>query len=196
MFVFSFGGKYLWQPSTKSPPGGEKTITEVTGDKGAIHEKDTMLHAKDQQLNNPMLEGTLSTTTPLSSNKVSLGLGPLNIDELQVVKEDVGLKIPIIVKDYSIPEDTCGRYSGANISPSSVSFVKRKIMHIPCKNRKTTLSDVAHRKEDRREILIKRVLKFKVQSGESLLNCCHLHLQDTMLSFFLKITAILKDNMF
>lgn len=57
-----------------------------------------MLASEVQQLQNPMVvTNKLSTTTPLNSTLVSHGLGPEDIEDLDLVKEDIGLKEPIIV---------------------------------------------------------------------------------------------------
>lgn len=67
---------------------------------------------------NPMLDCNLSTVIPLNSNKICQGLGPERIEDLALIKEDVGLKEPIVVKDYPSPSTEQIRYEGAKILPT------------------------------------------------------------------------------
>lgn len=71
---------------------------------------DPLLLKECHLMSNPMLDGKLSTTIPLNSNMVSPGLCPMNVEDLHITKEDVGLKNPIIVKDYPSPKDKQIRY--------------------------------------------------------------------------------------
>lgn len=71
----------------------------------------------------------LSTTTPLGSTTCS-GLGPARVEDLDIVKADIGLKEPIIIIDYPRQERNKTRYGGSNIPPSEVEQLKAKIRGI------------------------------------------------------------------
>lgn len=65
----------------------------------------------------------------LSTGKVSVGLGPKNMNALGLVAEDIGLASKLIVQDY--PSHTNGqiRYEGANITSSEIEKVKKVCAH-------------------------------------------------------------------
>lgn len=68
----------------------------------------------------------LSTTIPLNSEKVSPGLRASNIEDLDLVKEDIWLKEPIIVRDYPSPTNEQIRYEGAKPPPLKICYYRRE----------------------------------------------------------------------
>lgn len=66
-------------------------------------------------------------------------LEPSNIEDLDLVKEDIGLKDPIVVSDYPSPRNEATKYGGAKISLNEASRIKESIRGIRWK----TKDDVA-----------------------------------------------------
>lgn len=60
----------------------------------------------------------------LEIGKSQLGLGPENLELLGLHKEDVGMREPIIITDYSSPPDLNNRYGGANLTTEEVQRVR------------------------------------------------------------------------
>lgn len=83
--------------------------------------------AKEALANPKVNDQPLSTTIPMYSTTPCPGLGPDNIDKLGLIKEDVGLKEPIITRDYPSPKDDKVRYGGAPISAEQATRVREKI---------------------------------------------------------------------
>lgn len=75
-------------------------IAAENRDRESTERSDPMLETEVANMNNPMVNSNeLSTTIPLGSTNICLGFGPMNIEEPDLVKEDIGLKEPIIVRD-------------------------------------------------------------------------------------------------
>lgn len=86
---------------------------------------------------NPKInERPLSTTIPLYDSRPCPGLRPANIDDLDLVKEDIGLKQPIITRDYPSPTEDNIRYEGAPITTGDAANIKVRIENKVWKNNK------------------------------------------------------------
>lgn len=67
------------------------------------------------------------TRIDLEQGLVRAGLGPEHVDQLDLFKEDIGLKQPIIIKDYLSPKKAQVRYGCAQMSQEDVNKVRNFI---------------------------------------------------------------------
>lgn len=84
---------------------------------------DPMIVTEVEHSQNPMVNNNKLSSIPLAFTKVCSGLGPMNIEVHDLVKEDIGLKEPIIVRDYPSSTNDQVRYEGAQLHPSTATKV-------------------------------------------------------------------------
>lgn len=68
------------------------------------------------------------TIVDLEENLPRPGLGPRDLRELDLVREDIGLQEPAILLDYLSPHSSPKRYQGAHISQKDTERCKKVIM--------------------------------------------------------------------
>ncbi|KAK2379390.1 hypothetical protein QL285_067199 [Trifolium repens] len=57
------------------------------------------------------------------------GLGPQDVELLGIEKEDIGLKLPVLILDYPSPKDLGVKYGGANLSREDILKVRENILN-------------------------------------------------------------------
>ncbi|KAJ1385160.1 Zinc knuckle CX2CX4HX4C [Sesbania bispinosa] len=112
--------------STTLPPQGNI----ISNSTPKVYLVNQTLPPKPSENPNPIGEKPISVTDPsptlvdLHSGLPQPGLGPINLQELGIQTEFIGLKDPVIVLDYPSPEDH--RYKGIKLTVEEINKCKKK----------------------------------------------------------------------